>query len=76
MNRLFTISPILNLGHWDLFEIWYLVLGIFLIFVKQAVFVKIAIYLSKCRNLLAAMDVLDTYYRLPYGPVLKTLNMC
>jgi len=24
---------ILNLGHWDLFEIWFLVLGIFIIFV-------------------------------------------
>jgi hypothetical protein len=25
----------LNLGHWDLFEIWYLVLGIFLVVVKR-----------------------------------------
>jgi hypothetical protein len=31
----------LNLGHWDLFEIWYLVLGIF---VKQIVFAKLVIY--------------------------------
>ena len=31
---------ILNSGHWDLFEIWYLVLGIFLIFTKQIIFVK------------------------------------
>jgi len=23
----------LNLGHWDLFEIWFLVLGIFIIFI-------------------------------------------
>ena len=25
---------ILNLGHWDLFGIWFLVLGIFIIFIK------------------------------------------
>ena len=27
---------ILNLDHWYLFEIWFLVLGIFMIFIKQA----------------------------------------
>jgi len=26
---------ILNLGDWDLFEIWFLVLGISIIFIKQ-----------------------------------------
>ena len=33
---------ILNLGHWDLFEIWILVLGIFIIFIKQVTFYKIS----------------------------------
>jgi hypothetical protein len=28
-----TLFGILNLGHWDLFEIWSLVLGIFIIFI-------------------------------------------
>jgi len=26
---------ILNLGHWDLFDIWFLVLGIFMISIKN-----------------------------------------
>jgi hypothetical protein len=52
---------ILNLGHWDLpfdlaqgggellepFEIWFLVLEIFMIFIKQAIFVKSVNYLFK-----------------------------
>jgi len=29
---------ILDLGHWDLFEIWFLVLGIFMIYTKHVVF--------------------------------------
>jgi hypothetical protein len=37
----------LNLGHWDLFEIWYLVLGIFMPFVERAIFIKLVIYLLK-----------------------------
>jgi hypothetical protein len=32
---------ILNLGHWDLFEIWFLVLGIFMIFITQAICVTV-----------------------------------
>ena len=31
---------ILNFGHLDLFEIWILVLGIFLMFIKQVIFIK------------------------------------
>jgi len=29
---------ILNLGYWDLFEIWFLMLGIFVIFIKLLIF--------------------------------------
>ena len=29
---------ILNLGHWDLFEFWFLVLGFFMNFIKQVYF--------------------------------------
>ena len=32
---------ILNLSHWELFEIWFLVLGIFMIFLKQVNFATI-----------------------------------
>jgi len=38
---------ILNLGHWDLFEIWFLVLGIFIIFVDRLLFLKTENYLLK-----------------------------
>ena len=38
---------ILNLGHWDLFEIWLLELGIFMIVIKQVIFVKSVKYLFK-----------------------------
>jgi len=31
---------ILNLGHWDLFVIWFLVLGIFMIYKVQVKFEK------------------------------------
>jgi hypothetical protein len=31
----FVWSALGGLGHWDLFEIWYLVLGIFMVFVKR-----------------------------------------
>jgi len=31
---------ILNLDHWNLFDIWLLVLGISLIFAKQVIFVN------------------------------------
>jgi hypothetical protein len=37
----------LNLGHWNLFEIWFLVLGIFTIFIKQVIFAKSYNYLLK-----------------------------
>ena len=37
------VFGILNLGHWDLFEIWCLMLGIFMI--KQATFVYSINYL-------------------------------
>ena len=33
------VFGVLNLGHWDLFDICFLVLGIFLIFIKQVNFV-------------------------------------
>ena len=36
-----------GLDHWDLVEIWYLVLGIFMIFVKRVTFAKLVIYLLK-----------------------------
>jgi hypothetical protein len=29
---------VLNLGHWDLFEIWYLVLGALMILIKKLTF--------------------------------------
>jgi hypothetical protein len=38
---------ILNLDPWDLFEIWYLVLGIFIIFQLASNFRKTLDYLSK-----------------------------
>jgi len=38
---------ILNLGHWDLFDIWFLVLEIFMILIKQVIFVKSVNYLFK-----------------------------
>jgi hypothetical protein len=38
---------ILNLGHWDLFEIWFLVLGIFIIFIDWVTYVKSDKYLLK-----------------------------
>ncbi len=38
---------ILNLGHWNLFEIWFLVLVIFMIFIDQVTFVKSVNYLFK-----------------------------
>jgi hypothetical protein len=41
---------ILNLGPWDLFEIWFLVLVIFMILTKQTIFVKSVDYLFKRRN--------------------------
>jgi hypothetical protein len=28
---------ILDLGYWDLFEIWFLVLGFFMIFIEQVI---------------------------------------
>jgi hypothetical protein len=37
----------LNLGHWDLFGIWYLVLEIFIIFVERVIFARLVIYLLK-----------------------------
>ena len=37
MSHLFGI---LNLGHWDLFEIWFLVLGIYMVLVKHAIYVN------------------------------------
>ena len=43
-----------------------------MIFVKRVIFAKLVIYRFKCRNPVAAMDVLDTLYRLPYGPILNT----
>jgi hypothetical protein len=33
---------ILILGHWNLFEIWFLMLGIFMILIKQVAFVNSA----------------------------------
>ena len=54
---------ILNLGHWNLpfdlaqggelvepFEIWFLALGIFMSFTKQATFLYSVNYLFKCRS--------------------------
>ena len=41
---------ILNLGNWNLFEIWFLVLGIFMILTKQVNFVYSVIYLFKGRS--------------------------
>jgi hypothetical protein len=38
---------VLNLDHWDLFEICFLVLGFFMILIKQGNFVKSANYLFK-----------------------------
>jgi len=40
----------LNLSHWDLFEIWFLVLGIFMIFTGQITFVKSVNFLFKLRS--------------------------
>jgi hypothetical protein len=37
----------LKLDHWDLFEIWYLVLGIFMIFIQRVIFAKLGAYLLK-----------------------------
>ncbi len=39
------VFGILNLGHWDLFEIWFLVLGIFMIFTRIVAFVNSVNYL-------------------------------
>jgi len=33
-------SFILNLGHWNLFEIWFLELEIFMIFIKQVILIR------------------------------------
>jgi len=38
---------ILKLGHWDLFEIWFLVLGIFMIPIKQLIFLNSVNYRFK-----------------------------
>ena len=42
---------ILNLGHWNLFEIWVLVLVIFMICIKQVTFFYSVNYLFKRRRL-------------------------
>jgi hypothetical protein len=34
-------------GRWDLFEIWFLVIGIFMIFIQQVIFAKSVKYLFK-----------------------------
>jgi len=39
-----SLFEFLNLGHWDLFEIWYLVLGIFVIFAKRVILAILVIY--------------------------------
>jgi hypothetical protein len=44
------VFGILNLGHWNLFEIWFLVLGIFMIFIKQVNWVYSVDYLFKGRS--------------------------
>jgi hypothetical protein len=51
---------ILNLGHWNLFEIWFLVLGIFMIFIEQVTFVYSAKYLFKRRSPDIYFSLLDT----------------
>ncbi len=33
-------SFVLNLGHWNLFEIWFLELEIFMIFIKQVILIR------------------------------------
>jgi hypothetical protein len=38
---------ILNLDHWDLPGIFFLVLGVFMIFIKRAIFEYLANYLCK-----------------------------
>lgn len=43
-NHLFGI---LNLGHWNLFVIWFLEFGIFMIYIKQVAFVDSVNYLAK-----------------------------
>jgi len=47
IKRLKHLIGFLNLGHWDLFEICFLVLGVFMIFIKQGFFVKSAYLLYK-----------------------------
>jgi len=42
-----TIAPVLSFGHWYLFEIWFLALGILMIFIDQVSFVNSANYLYK-----------------------------
>jgi len=44
------LFDILNLGHWDLFVIWFLVLGIFMIFLRR-ILVNHRHYLEKPRVL-------------------------
>jgi len=44
------VFRILNLGNWNLFEIWFLVLGIFMILTKQVNYVYSVIYLFKGRS--------------------------
>ncbi len=51
MDHLFGI---LDLDHWDLFVIWFLVLGIFMIFIKKVILVKSEIRLDNHFNRLAS----------------------
>ncbi|MFH1674254.1 MAG: hypothetical protein ABIF87_12625, partial [Pseudomonadota bacterium] len=44
---LFTRPSILNFGHWYLFGIWFLVLGIFMIFIEQVSSLNSVNYLFK-----------------------------
>jgi hypothetical protein len=41
------LFEILNLSHWNLFEIWVLVLGILVIFIKQFTFLNSVNYMFK-----------------------------
>jgi len=42
-----TIASVLNFGHWYLFDIWFLVLGIFMIFIEQVSSLNSVNYLFK-----------------------------
>jgi len=44
------VFRILNLGNWNFFEIWFLVLGIFMILTKQVNSVYSVIYLFNGRS--------------------------